>query len=68
MRQPRTRDTIMTAQYELTELELDTVSGGNFFLDVLGTVLGNAIYDAATSNGPVKGGVLDFVVKNIVPH
>jgi hypothetical protein len=51
----------------LTEIELDEVSGGNFWLGVLAGVLGNAITKAIESDGPVKGGILDYVLTNVVP-
>ena len=44
----------MTERFELTEAELETVSGG-FILDVIATVYGNAIYDAATSKRNRQG-------------
>ena len=52
----------------LTEIELDVVSGGNFFLGLLAGVLGNEISTVINSDGPRKGGILDYVVKNVVPH
>jgi hypothetical protein len=58
----------MSERHEISDIELETVSGGNFFLGVLAGVLGNAISDALKSDGPVKGGILDYVVKNVVPH
>ena len=47
---------------ELNDAELETVSGGNFFLGVLAGVLGNEISKVLNSDGPVKGGVLDGFV------
>lgn len=65
---PKIKDAIMTERFELTEAELEAVSGG-FILDVIATVYGNAVYDALTSKGPVKGGVLDTVLNGLhIPH
>ena len=59
----------MTERFELTEAELEAVSGGNFFLAVVAGILGNAISDTLKSDGPVKGGVLDTVLNGLhVPH
>ena len=62
------RITIMTERRELTEIELNEVSGGNFFLGLLAGVLGNEISTVINSDGPRKGGILDFFMKNVVPH
>ena len=56
------------ASRALAEIELDVVSGGNFFLGVLAGILGNEISTVINSDGPRKGGMLDYFVKNIVPH
>lgn len=58
----------MTERNEMADSELEAVSGGNFFLGVLAGVLGNEISTVLNSDGPRKGGILDYVVKNVVPH
>ena len=57
----------MAERLELTEIELDVVSGGNFFLGLLAGVLGNEISTVLNSDGPRKGGILDYVVKKSSP-
>jgi len=48
---------------ELDGAELEAVSGGNFWLGVLGGLLANEISKAIDSDGPVKGGMLEGFVK-----
>jgi bacteriocin-like protein len=59
----------MTELRELTEDELDAVSGGNFAVAVVAGVLSNAIYDAIKSDRPAKGGILDSTMNMLnIPH
>ena len=57
----------MTERRELTEVELNEASGGNFFMGLLAGILGNEISTVLNSDGPRQGGILDYVVKNVVP-